>query len=98
MENKRYMNAKKEAMLLHQVLEDHITKRKKENFDACTKCIRLGIQKGHDLAFEEIFEIVEKYAEKTSKRNRYETFLIYASEYCGELLKEINKKFAITTK
>lgn len=52
------LDAKKEEMLLFQILEEHIEKDKKY-YSPCQKCIRLGLNKG--------FKLGRKLAEKDFK-------------------------------
>jgi hypothetical protein len=51
------MNAKKEQMLLHQVLEEHINKSPKGvRVETCENCIRLALNKGFKLGKKESAE------------------------------------------
>ena len=52
------IDAKKEGMLLHQILEEHVEKDKK-HYAPCQDCIRLGINKGSQLQKAEFRKMIE---------------------------------------
>lgn len=77
------IDARIEEMLLYQVLEEHIEKDKKE-FEPCTECIKLGINKGYKLALKHRAEAVEKLKKFKSRNNEtgeYDYYLIPIGEF-----------------
>ncbi len=52
--------AKKEGMLLHQVLEEHVQSKTENKSPTCTTCIRYGIKKGYQMREKEVLGLIDK--------------------------------------
>ncbi len=54
------IDAKTEARILHQILEEHVEKSKK-HYNPCQDCIRLGINKGSQLQKADFRKMIENF-------------------------------------